>query len=47
MTRHRSPFRHAELVSASIVPNAPPVGSGKWTLKHVQGDDCLKQEAVS
>ncbi len=31
--------RHAELVSASIVPNEPPVEAEKWTLKQVQGDD--------
>jgi len=30
--------RHAELVSASIVPNEPMVEADKWTLKHVQGD---------
>jgi cysteinyl-tRNA synthetase len=30
--------RHAELVSASIVPNGPPVEAEKWTLKQVQGD---------
>jgi cysteinyl-tRNA synthetase len=30
--------RHAELVSASIVPNEPPVETEKWTLKQVQGD---------
>ena len=28
--------RHAELVSASIVPNEPPVEAEKWTLKQVQ-----------
>jgi cysteinyl-tRNA synthetase len=31
--------RHAELVSASIVPNDPMVGADKWTLKQVQGDE--------
>jgi cysteinyl-tRNA synthetase len=30
--------RHAELVSASIVPHEPPVEAEKWTLKQVQGD---------
>ena len=30
--------RHAELVSASIVPNAPTVEADAWTLKQVQGD---------
>jgi cysteinyl-tRNA synthetase len=30
--------RHAELVSASIVPNEPPVEADEWTLKQVQGD---------
>jgi cysteinyl-tRNA synthetase len=30
--------RHAELVSASIVPNEPMVEADKWTLKQVQGD---------
>ena len=34
--------RHAELVSASIVPNEPPVQADKWTLKQVQGDEDLK-----
>jgi len=32
-------LRHAELVSASIVPNGPPVEAEKWTLKQVQGDE--------
>jgi cysteinyl-tRNA synthetase len=31
--------RHAELVSASITPNEPPVEAEKWTLKQVQGDE--------
>jgi hypothetical protein len=31
--------RHAELVSASIKPNKPLLGGGKWTLKQVQGDE--------
>ncbi|MEQ1689045.1 MAG: cysteine--tRNA ligase [Sphingopyxis sp.] len=31
--------RHAELVSASIAPNEPPVEADKWTLKQVQGDE--------
>ena len=30
--------RHAELVSASIVPNNPSVETERWTLKQVQGD---------
>jgi cysteinyl-tRNA synthetase len=30
--------RHAELVSASISPNEPPIQTDKWTLKQVQGD---------
>jgi cysteinyl-tRNA synthetase len=30
--------RHAELVSASIVPNEPSAEADKWTLKQVQGD---------
>ncbi len=30
--------RHAELVSASILPNEPTVETEKWTLKQVQGD---------
>ncbi len=30
--------RHAELVSASIVPTEPTVEADKWTLKQVQGD---------
>jgi cysteinyl-tRNA synthetase len=33
-----TPTRHAELVSASIVPNEPMVEADKWTLKQVQGD---------
>jgi cysteinyl-tRNA synthetase len=33
--------RHAELVSASGVPNEPPVAGDDWTLKQVQGDDRL------
>ena len=31
--------RHAELVSASIHPMAPPVLAEEWTLKQVQGDE--------
>jgi hypothetical protein len=30
--------RHAELVSASIVPNKPTYSADKWTLQQVQGD---------
>ncbi|MCO4092563.1 MAG: cysteine--tRNA ligase [Sphingorhabdus sp.] len=38
-TRHAdTQTRHAELVSASIVPNEPMVEADKWTLKQVQGD---------
>jgi cysteinyl-tRNA synthetase len=38
-TRHAdTQTRHAELVSASIVPNKPMVEADKWTLKQVQGD---------
>jgi cysteinyl-tRNA synthetase len=33
-----APTRHAELVSASIVPNEPMVEADTWTLKQVQGD---------
>ena len=33
--------RHAELVSASIVQNEPPVEAEEWTLKQVQGDESL------
>jgi cysteinyl-tRNA synthetase len=33
--------RHAELGSASIVPNEPWVRDGGWTLKQVQGDEEL------
>jgi hypothetical protein len=35
----RSQTRHAELVSASIVPHGPAQRAEKWTLKQVQGDD--------
>ncbi len=31
--------RHAELVSASILPQARTVQAEKWTLKQVQGDE--------
>jgi hypothetical protein len=30
--------RHAELVSASMVPDNPMLYLEKWTLKQVQGD---------
>jgi hypothetical protein len=33
-----SPKRHAELVSASIVPHRLKGREAKWTLKQVQGD---------
>ena len=35
---HVSPKRHAELVSASIVPHRPMFSADKWTLNQVQGD---------
>jgi len=31
-------IRHAELVSASIMPSRPALAA-KWTLKQVQGDE--------
>jgi hypothetical protein len=34
-----SVLRHAELVSASIVPIEPSVQGEEWTLKQVQGDE--------
>jgi len=37
-----SHVRHAELVSASILPTAPSVPEEKWTLKQVQGDEFSK-----
>ena len=37
-----SHVRHAELVSASILPTAPSVPEEKWTLKQVQGDGSSK-----
>ena len=33
------PFRHAELVSASIPPHAPRLQAAQWILKQVQDDD--------
>ena len=40
MGKHNSiQTRHAELVSATIVPPLPSVAVEKWTLKQVQGDD--------
>ncbi len=33
--------RHAELVSASILPPARTARAEKWTLKQVQGDELL------
>jgi cysteinyl-tRNA synthetase len=39
--------RHAELVSASIVPNEPMVEADKWTLKQVQGDVVVVQGNVA
>ncbi|MBK8374581.1 MAG: hypothetical protein IPL18_06745 [Sphingomonadales bacterium] len=35
---HLSPLRHAELVSASIVPQSRMLNQDRWTLKQVQGD---------
>ncbi|QHD67168.1 hypothetical protein GS397_08925 [Sphingobium yanoikuyae] len=32
------PTRHAELVSASIMPSGVVVRGEEWTLKQVQGD---------
>ena len=32
---------HAELVSASILPSGQALQSEKWTLKQVQGDECV------
>ena len=37
LARHHS--RHAELVSASIVPHTQSKREEKWTLKQVQGDE--------
>jgi hypothetical protein len=34
--------RHAELVSASILPHARTVRAEKWTLKQVQGGELEK-----
>src|SRR5512139_3826499 len=39
MTSAPKLIRHAELVSASISPLAPPVRAARWTLKQVQGDE--------
>jgi tRNA pseudouridine55 synthase len=41
VTVHNLSVRHAELVSAPIVPPKPTVEADKWTLKQVQGDDVL------
>ncbi len=41
MTCLPSPHRHAELVSASIVPQAKVARGEEWTLKQVQGDGVL------
>jgi hypothetical protein len=38
MRRRIPPKRHAELGSASIVPNTPKGRDEKWTLNQVQGD---------
>jgi hypothetical protein len=39
---HFASNRHAELVSASIVPHKPKLSADKWTLKQVQGDGVCK-----
>jgi hypothetical protein len=44
MSGHLSLIRHAELVSASIVPLRPSARAAKWTLKQVQGDGCVLNE---
>ena len=36
--------RHAELVSASIMPRGPEGLEAKWTLNRVQGDEAVKAE---
>ncbi|MBS1239468.1 MAG: hypothetical protein H6R45_174 [Proteobacteria bacterium] len=38
MMRAHFLYRHAELVSASIVPHGQGTRVEKWTLKQVQGD---------
>ena len=40
---HALHLRHAELVSASISPQAPAARDEEWTLKQVQGDDLLRE----
>ncbi|MFO6428932.1 tRNA pseudouridine(55) synthase TruB [Erythrobacter sp. W302b] len=40
---HALHLRHAELVSASISPQAPAARDEEWTLKQVQGDDLLSE----
>lgn len=47
ITVHNLTIRHAELVSASIVPQNPPVPAEKWTLKQVQGDEPLGSVILS
>jgi hypothetical protein len=39
---HRISHRHAERVSASIVPHNPKLSVDKWPLKQVQGDGVWK-----
>jgi len=41
VTIHSLQLRHAELVSASISPQAPAERKEEWTLKQVQGDELL------
>ena len=40
-------IRHAELVSASIMPKAPSEQVEEWTLKQVQGDEDLKSVTLT
>ena len=47
VTIHNLSVRHAELVSASIVPNKPSVEADKWTLKRAQGDRVLNSVTLS
>ena len=47
VTVHNLSVRHAELVSASIVPNEPPIEADRWTLKRVQGDGVLNSVTLS
>ena len=47
VTLHNLSVRHAELASASIVPNEPPIEVDRWTLKRVQGDGVLNSVTLS